>query len=121
MATPSKELELLAIKALKAKIAADKAAAEYEDAKLNFEIQAQKEDLLNPDLQAVGPVATSIQQNRYFDIDTAIALLPEEVVEESKVTVVDAKLLQQHMTPIQKEAAMMTHKKPFKISFKVNK
>jgi hypothetical protein len=121
MATPSPALEMLAIKALRAEIAAKKAAAEYEEAKLNFVEQAEKEQMLNPDLKAVGPVKLAITENRFFDLDTAITLVPEEVVEESKVTVVDTALLKQHMTPIQVQAAMKFHPKKYKVGFKVNK
>jgi hypothetical protein len=121
MVNPSTTLELLAIKALRAEIAAKKAVADFEEAKLNFVEQAEKEQMLNPDTKAVGPVKLSITENRYFDLDTAITLVPEEVVEESKVTVVDTALLKQHMTPIQVQAAMKYHPKKYKVGFKVNK
>lgn len=121
MVQPSPALELLAIKALRAEIAAKKAAAEFEEAKLNFVEQAEKEQMLNPDLKAVGPVKLAITENRFFDLDTAVTLVKDEDVEDSKVTVVDPNKLKQHMTPIQVEAAMKFHPKKYKVGFKVNK
>jgi len=121
MVSFSTELEMLAIKALRAEIAAKKAIAEFEEAKLNFVEQAEKEQVLNPDTKAIGPVKLAITENRFFDVDTAITLVDEEVVEQSKETVVNTTLLKQHMTPIQVEAAMKFHPKKYKVGFKVNK
>lgn len=120
MTTPSKKLELLALNALKAKQKADAAIEAAELAKLAFLQQLIAEDMFNPDTKAIGAVRTSISPNRYFDLDTALTLVTEDVVEECKVTIVDPKLLQQNMTPKQKEAAMKSYEVPFKLGLKVN-
>lgn len=120
MTKPSKKLEQLALIALQAKMKADDAKEAAEQAKFAFLQQLIAEDLFNPDTKAVGVVRTSISPNRYFDLDTALTLVPAEVVEECKVTVVDPKLLQENMTPKQKEAAMKSYEIPYKIGMKVN-
>lgn len=121
MSKPSAKLEALALKALRAEIAAKKAQEEYKEAQLDFMVQAEQEGMLNPDTKAIGAVRTKITPNRYFDVDTAIELVSEQDVLESTVEVVDAKLLKQHMTPIQLEQAMKTYANPWKIGFAVNK
>lgn len=121
MVNPSTKLELLAIKALKADIAAKKAVALAEEAKLEFVEQATKEQMLNPDTKAIGPVKTAITENRYFDVDTAVTLVSPEAVEAATVEKVDAALLKQHMTPIEVEQAMKFHPNHYKVGFKVNK
>jgi hypothetical protein len=120
MTKPSKKLEQLALNALKAKQQADKAAEIAEECKFAFLQQLIAEDMFNPDTKAIGVVRTSISPNRYFDLDTAITIVPEEVVKECKVEIVDPKLLKQNMTPKQVEAAMKSYEVPFKIGLKVN-
>lgn len=120
MTKPSDHLVRLATLALKAKQKADAAAEAADLAKLAFLQQLIAEDMFNPDTKAIGPVRTAISPNRYFDLDTALTLVDEEVVEECKVTVVDPKLLQQNMTPKQKEAAMKSYEIPFKLGLRVN-
>lgn len=118
---PSQKLEELALIALKLDIKRKQIEAQFKEAQLNFAEQAKKEGMLNPDTLAVGVVKTAITPNRYFDLDTAITLVSETDVLESTVEVVDAKLLKQHMTPIQLEQAMKTYENnPWKIGFKVN-
>lgn len=121
MSKPSAKLEALALKALRADIAAKKAVEEAKEAKLDFMVQAEQEGMLNQDTHAVGVVRTTISANRYFDLDTAIELVTEQDVLESTVEVVDEKLLKEHMTPIQMEKAMKLHDNPWKVGFKVNK
>jgi len=118
---PSKTLEMLAIAALKADMKAKEAVAAYKEAQLAFSEQAEKEGMLNPDTLAIGPVKTNITPNRFFDVDTAITLVTKKAVLESTVKVVDAKLLQQHMTPIQREQAMKFYPNPYKVGFAVAK
>lgn len=120
MATPSKKLVQLGTIALKAKLAADSAAEVADSAKLAFMQQLIAEDMFSPDTKAIGPVKTGISPNRYFDLDTAITLVTPEVVESCKVTVVDPKLLQENLTPKQKEAAMKSYTIPYKLGLKVN-
>jgi hypothetical protein len=117
----SKKLEQLAVIALKAKIKAENAAEAYKEAQRAVMMQLIAEDMFNPDTKGIGPVKLNITPNRYFDLDTAITLVSEEVVEECKVTAVDPKLLQQNMTPKQKEAAMKSYEVPFKLGFGVAK
>lgn len=116
----SKKLELLVITALRAKVKADAAALAYKEAQKAVMSQLIEEDMFNPDTKAIGPVRLAITPNRYFDLDTAITLVSEDVVEECKVTVIDAKLLQENMTPKQKELAMKDHEVPLKLGFKVD-
>lgn len=118
---PSKKLEELALIALKADMKAKESAALYKEAQAAFIEQAEKEGMLNPDTLAVGPVQTKITPNRFFDLDTAITLVTKKAVLESTVKVVDAKLLQQHMTPIQREQAMKSYPNPYKVGFAVAK
>jgi len=120
MTQPSKKLVQLATIALKAKIAADSAKEVADSAKMAFLLQLMAEDMFNPDTKAVGPVRTGITPNRYFDLDTALTLVPEEVIEECKVEIVDPKLLQENMTPKQKEACMKSYEVPYKLGLKVN-
>lgn len=117
----SQKLELLAIAALKAKIKAEKAAEDYKAAQKAVMLQLIEEDMFNPDTKGIGPVKLNITPNRYFDLDTAITLVSEEVVEECKVTIVDPKLLQENLTPKQKEAAMKSYEVPYKLGFAVAK
>lgn len=117
---PSAKLVKLATIALKTKIAADNAKEIADSAKLAFMQQMIAEDMFNPDTKAIGPVKTGITPNRFFDLDTALTLLPEEVVEQCKVEIVDPKLLQENMTPKQKEACMKSYEVPYKLGLKVN-
>jgi hypothetical protein len=117
----SKKLEQLTLIALKAKIKAEQAAEAYKAAQKAVMAQLIEEDMFNPDTKAVGSVKLNITPNRYFDLDTAITLVTAEVVEECKVTIVDPKLLQENMTPKQKEAAMKSYEVPYKLGFAVAK
>jgi hypothetical protein len=120
MTQPSAKLVKLGTIALKAKLAADDAAAVAEAAKFAFLQQLIAEDMFNPDTKAVGPVKTGISPNRYFDVDTAITLLKPEVVEECKVEVIDPKLVKENLTPKQLEASMKSYEVPYKLGLKVN-
>lgn len=120
MSKPSAKLEKLALIALQTKQKAEQAAEIAEAAKLAFLQQLINEDMFNPDTKAIGPVRLAITPNRYFDMDTALTLLPEEVIEECKVVIVDPKLLKENMTPKQKEAAMKSYEVPYKLGMKVN-
>lgn len=117
---PSAKLVKLATIALKAKLAADAAQEAADSHKLAFLQQLIAEDMFNPDTKAIGPVKTGISPNRYFDLDTALTLVTPEVAKECEVTAVDPKLLQQNMTPRQKEAAMKSYEVPYKLGLKVN-
>lgn len=120
---PSPKLEALALRALQLKIKLDKLTLDAKAAQQEFVKQCIAEDMFNPDTKAIGPVRTNFTPNRYFDLDTAIDVVSKthpEYVEESKVTIVDPKLLQEHMTPIEKEAAMKFYEVPYKVGLKVN-
>ena len=112
------QLEKLAQIALRAQIKADAAAAELKKAKGEFMLGLMDAGMFNKDTKAIGNVQTNITPNRYFDVDTALTLVTEQDILESTVEVVDAKLLQQHMTPIQKEKAMKDYEVPFKLGLK---
>ena len=113
-------LEKTAQIALRAQIKADAANAELAKAKSELIGELMDLGLFNKDTKAVGMVQTNITPNRYFDVDTAVVLAGEEAVKESTVEVVDAKLLKQHMTPIQVEQAMKSYDVPFKLGLKPN-
>ena len=117
---PSAKLVKLATIALKTKLAADNALEIAEAAKLAFLQQMIAEDMFNPDTKAIGPVKTNITPNRFFDLDTALTLLPEDVIEECKVEIVDPAKLKENMTPKQKEACMKSYEVPYKLGLKVN-
>jgi hypothetical protein len=114
------QLEKLAKIALRAEIKAKAAAAELSKAKNELIGALMDAGMFNKDTKAVGDVLTVITPNRYFDIDTAMTLVTPEDILESTVEVVDAKLLKQHMTPIQLEKAMKDYDVPFKLGLKPN-
>lgn len=112
------QLEKLAAIALRAQIKFEAAKAEVEKAKKEFMLGLMDAGMFNADTKAIGNVETRITPNRYFDLDEAMTLVTPEDILESTVEVVDAKLLQQHMTPIQKEKAMKNYEVPFKLGLK---
>lgn len=114
------ELEKLAHIALRAQIKADAANAELAKAKSELIGGLMDANMFNNDTKALGDVKLNITPNRYFDVDEALTLVTPEDIEESTVEVVDAKLLKQHMTPIQVEKAMKSYEVPFKLGLKPN-
>lgn len=117
---PSDKLKALALRALKLKLKLDEVEAQYKEAQLAVMAQLIAENAFDPDTKAAGPVLLKITPNRYFDLETAKTLVKPEDVKASTVEVVDPKLLQQHMTPIQKEASMKSYPVPYKLGFAVN-
>ena len=115
-----KELEKLAEIALRAQVKADAANAELTKAKSELIGALMDAGKFNKDTKAIGNVKLNITPNRYFDVDLAVTLVDEEAVKESTVEVIDAKLLKQHMTPIQQEKAMKSYDVPFKLGLKPN-
>lgn len=120
MAQPSKALEALALRALKLDQLAKDVKQQAEAAKSAFIKKLMEEDLFDKSTKAVGDVQTVFSANRYFDLDTALALVDEEAIKESTVEVVDAKLLQDHMSKIQIEKCMKSYEIPLKLALKVN-
>lgn len=120
MAQASRELEALAHRALKLDQLKKEITEQAEAAKAAFIKKAREEDLFDPSTKAIGDVRTVFTPNRYFDLETAISLVSEEDLKDSTVEVVDAKLLKQHMTPIEVEKSMKEFEVPLKVSFKVN-
>ena len=114
------ELEKLAKIALRAQLKWDAADAELKKAKTELIMALMDAGMFNKDTKAIGDVKTNITPNRYFDVDTALTLVSPEVILESTVEVIDSKLLQAHMTPIQKEQAMKDYPVPFKLGLKPN-
>jgi hypothetical protein len=114
------ELEKLASIALRAQIKFDAAKGELDKAKSELIGALMDAGKFNKDTKAIGNVQTNITPNRFFDVDTALTLVTPEDIEESTVEVVDAKLLKQHMTPIQVEKAMKSYDVPFKLGLKPN-
>ena len=120
MAKPSKKLEQLALQALRLKMKADEITAQAKEANAAFIKQLIAEDLFDQSTKAIGDVRTVFSPNRYFDLDTALSLVDEEAIKESTVEVVDAKLLKQHMTPIQVEKSMKDYDQPLKLGLRPN-
>lgn len=122
--TPKKptmaELEKLAHIALRAQIKFDAAKAELDKSKAELIGGLMDAGMFNKSTKAIGDVQTNITPNRFFDVDTALTLVTPEDIEESTVEVVDAKLLKQHMTPIQVEKAMKSYEVPFKLGLRPN-
>lgn len=114
------ELEKLAHIALRAQIKADAANAELKKAKSELIGGLMDANMFNSDTKALGDTKLNITPNRYFDVDEALTLVTPEDIEESTVEVVDAKLLKQHMTPIQVEKAMKSYEVPFKLGIAPN-
>jgi len=114
------ELEKLASIALRAEIKHKAAKAELDKAKAELIGALMDAGRFNKDTRALGSVKLNITPNRYFDVETALTLVTPEDIEESTIEVIDAKLLQQHMTPIQKEKAMKDHPVPFKLGLEPN-
>lgn len=115
-----KELEKLAEIALRAQVKADAANAELTKAKSELIGALMDAGKFNKDTKAIGNVKLNITPNRYFDVEEALTLVTPEDIEASTVEVVDAKLLKQHMTPIQVEKAMKSYDVPFKLGLKPN-
>lgn len=120
MTQASRELQNLAHRALKLDQLKKEITEQAEAAKAAFIKKAREEDLFDQSTKAIGDVRTVFTPNRYFDLETALSLVDEEDIEESKVTIVDPRLLKQHMTPIQLEKAMKTYDVPLKVTLKVN-
>jgi hypothetical protein len=114
------ELEKLASIALRAQIKADAANAELEKSKKELIGALMDAGKFNKDTKAIGDVKLNITPNRFFDVEEALTLVTPEDIEESTIEVVDAKLLKQHMTPIQVEKAMKDYPVPFKLGIKPN-
>lgn len=120
MTEASQSLKNLAARALKLKQLQDEITEQYKAAIAAFIAQAKAEDLFDQSTKAIGDVKTVFSPNRYFDLDTAIAIAGDEAVKESTVEVVDAKLLKDHMSKIQIEKCMRDYEVPLKVSLKVN-
>lgn len=112
-------LETLALKALQADMDLKEATRLAKEAKDAVVAELIKLDRFNPDTKVAGPVRLKITPNRFFDVDTAQEFVTEKVLKECEVTKVDPKLLQQHLTPLQREQAMKSYPSPYKIGFDV--
>lgn len=111
----------LALAALKADMLAKDAEDKAKEAKANLYEALEKAGALNPDTKALGHVRTKIQPNRYFAVDEALQSLPKKVQKEVMVSKPDPKLVQGHLTPIQRETFMKDHPQRFKLSLEVLK
>lgn len=120
MSTPSNELVQLADRALRLKLRADQAAADYKEAQEDLYTKLEAEKLLNPDTKGLGDIVrVKIVPNRYFDLATAESLVTKKVITESTVKVVDPKILKTKMTGEQIEKAMLSHPRAFKLSVEI--
>lgn len=113
------KLEKLAMIALKADLEKKEAERRAEEAKNNLIKAMEAAGKYNPDTTALGNVRTKIQENRFFDVDTAVQLVGEETAKKAEVTQIDAKILKAFMTQNDIEASMKSHKKPYKLSLEV--
>lgn len=112
-------LEQLALVALATKMKADKAKSEADAAKANFIAALRERGMFNQNTHAVGHVKTNLTPNRYFDAEAAFASLSEEDQKECLVEAPDAKLVQEHLTPKQRESFMKDYDVPFKLGLAV--
>lgn len=115
------DIETLAWAALKADIDQKEAKRQADELKAELTRRLEEEGRWNTDTKAIGNVRTKISNNRYFDLEEAESIVDPQVIEQCQVTKTDPKLLQQHMTPIQKEQAMKHYSNPFKLSLEVLK
>lgn len=113
------KLEKLAMQALRADMNHKEAKRIADEAKEQFIKALEAADMWNTDTKAVGNVRTNIQNNRFFDVDTAVRLVDDEYVEKAKVTKVDPKILKSMMSDNDIEAAMKPYKNPYKLSLEV--
>jgi len=120
VAQPSKKLEKLAHTALMLDLKFKEIESQAKQAKALLIKQLIAENMFDPSTKAAGDARLAITPNRYFDIETAKALVTEEDIKESTVEVVDPALLKQHMTPLQLEKAMKSYDVPYKVGLKVN-
>lgn len=120
MAQASRELEALAHRTLKLDQLKKEITEQYEAAKAAFIKKLKEEDLFDQSTKAIGDVRTVFTPNRYFDLDTALALADEEAIKESTVEIVDSKLLKDHLSKIEIEKCMKTYEVPLKVTLKVN-
>lgn len=113
------ELEVLADKALEAKLIAEEAKEIADDMQSQLEAALELAHKLSPDMKALGHTRIKITPNRAFNIEKAKALVTKKLIAECTVPTLDVKLLKQHMTPIQVEAAMVDHARKFKVGLSV--
>lgn len=121
MATPSNELVQLADRALRLKLRADQATAEYKEVQEALYTQLEAEKMLSPDTKGLGDIVrVKIVPNRFFDLATAESLVTKKAIAESTVKVVDPKILKTKMTGEQIEKAMLSHPRAFKLSVEIS-
>ena len=113
------KLEKLALAALQADVELKEAKRVAEERKNALIKALEASGKWNTNTKAIGNVRTKIQNNRYFDIETAEKIAGEEAVKKATVEVTDAKILKAFMTPNDVEAAMKPYKNPYKLSLEV--
>lgn len=112
-------LDTLANEMLEAQIALEEAKERFEEAKEAFIAEATKQGKWNTSLKAAGNARLKISRNRRFDTKIAEGLVTKKVIKECTVPTLDAKLLKNHLTPIQLEECMVDYTQPFKMSVSV--
>ena len=113
------KLEKLALQALKADIELKEAERVAKAAKEQLIKALEDSGKWNTDTKAIGNVRTKIQNNRFFDVDTAVSIVGEETAKKAEVVKVDPKILKAFMTQNDVEAAMKPYKNPYKLSLEV--
>lgn len=112
-------LEELADRALESKLIADQAKEIADDHQSALEAELERLGKLNPDMKALGHTRLKIQPNRAFNLEKAKAQVTKKLLAQCTVPTLDVKLLKQHMTPVQVEASMVSHARPFKVGLSV--
>lgn len=113
------ELEMLANKALEAKLIAEEAKEIADEEQSKLEDALERAHKLNPDMKALGHTRIKISPNRAFNIEKAKALVTKKLIADCTVPTLDVKKLRQNMTPVQVEAAMVDHARKYKVGLSV--
>lgn len=115
----SNRLESLAWAALTADVNLKEAKKQADDAKKLFVEALKAADKLHPDTKAIGNVRTKIQNNRKFDVESAIELVDALTLKNSMEMTVNATKLKNGMSPEQIEKSMVFYDNPYKLTLEV--
>lgn len=101
--TTTTELETLAQRVLRTKLAKEAAEADFKEADAEFRAALEEQGKLNTDFAGVGNVRTAISHTRRFSEDLALQILPKKLVKECSKTVLDSALVKRNLSPIDYE------------------
>lgn len=97
------ELETLANRVLRTKLAKEAAEADFKEADAEFRAALEEQGKLNPDFAGVGNVRTAISHTRRFSEDLALQILPKKLVKECSITKLDSALVKRNVSPVDYE------------------